>query len=86
MTDTNSPDDGKTDRSVTDRLRSQVRENRTGMVGDLAFAVAWVTFASLLYDFVFPTAPRWVLYMFMLAGIPAYFGFFISVEMAKRSQ
>jgi len=56
------------------------------MVGDLAFAVAWVTLASLLYDFVFPSAPRWVLYMFMLAGIPAYFGFFISVEMAKQSQ
>ncbi|WP_049982160.1 hypothetical protein [Halorubrum sp. BV1] len=86
MTDTNSPDDGQTDQSVADRLKSQVRENRTGMVGDLVFAVVWVTFASLLYDFVFPTAPRWVLYMFMLAGIPAYFGFFISVEMAKQSQ
>ncbi|MFD1571077.1 hypothetical protein [Halorubrum laminariae] len=86
MTDTDSPDDAETSQSFADRLRSQIRENRTGMVGDLVFAVVWVTFASLLYDFVFPTAPQWVLYMFMLAGIPAYFGFFISVEMAKQSQ
>ncbi|GAB3693015.1 hypothetical protein [Halorubrum pallidum] len=86
MTDTDSPDDAETDQSFADRLRSQVRENRTGMVGDLVFAIIWVTFASLLYDFAFPTAPRWVLYMFMLAGIPAYFGFFISVEMAKQSR
>jgi len=42
-----------------------------------------VTIVSVLYDFVFSASPRWVLYMFMLAGIPAYFGFFISLEMAR---
>lgn len=86
MTDTDAPNTSETDQSLANRLRSQIRENRTGMVGDLVFAVVWVTLASLLYDFAFPTAPQWVLYMFMLAGIPAYFGFFISLAVAKESQ
>ncbi|WP_280585566.1 hypothetical protein [Halorubrum sp. Boch-26] len=69
---------------LVDRLRSHVSENRGGMFQDLVFAIAWVTLVSLLYDFAFASAPQWVLYMFMLAGIPAYFGFFISLELAKQ--
>ena len=79
-----TPDDEPTDPSVADRARDVLSENGTGMLQDLLFAFAWVGLASLLYDFGFPTAPRWVLYMFMLAGIPAYFGFFISLEMARE--
>ena len=86
MTDAEHIDDPDANESLTDRIRSHVKGNRTGMIQDLAFAVAWVTLVSLLYDFAFSASPRWVLYMFMLAGIPAYFGFFISVEMAKQSQ
>jgi hypothetical protein len=56
------------------------------MLRDLVFAIAWVTVVSLLYDFAFANTPQWVLYMFMLAGIPAYFGFFLSLEMAKRQR
>ncbi len=69
----------------TDRLREHVRENRTGMVHDLLFALAWVALVSFLFDVVFVSAPAWVFYMFMLAGIPAYFGFFWSLEAAKAS-
>lgn len=86
MTDTDSLDDTETDQSLTDRVRSHVSENRTGMLHDLAFAVVWVTLVSVLYDFAFADSPQWVLYMFMLAGIPAYFGFFISLEMAKENR
>lgn len=86
MTDTDSLDDTETDQSLTDRVRSHVSENRTGMLQDLAFAVVWVTLVSVLYDFAFADSPQWVLYMFMLAGIPAYFGFFISLEMAKENR
>lgn len=71
---------------ITDRVVEHVRENRTGMVHDLLFAVAWVALVSFLFDFVFLSAPTWAYYMFMLAGIPAYFAFFISLEMAREQQ
>lgn len=86
MTDADHIDEPDADESLADRVRSHVKRNRTGMIQDLAFAVVWVTLVSLLYDFVFYASPQWVLYMFMLAGIPAYFGFFISLEMAKESR
>lgn len=70
--------------SIADRFREHVRENRTGMVHDLMFAVAWVGLVSFLFDFVFVSAPTWAFYMFMLAGIPAYFGFFFSLELARQ--
>ncbi|SDQ46713.1 hypothetical protein [Natronobacterium texcoconense] len=70
--------------SIADRFREHVKEHRQGMLYDLMFAVAWVGLVSLLFDFVFVGAPRWVFYMFMLAGIPAYFGFFFSLELAKQ--
>ncbi|THE62966.1 hypothetical protein D8Y22_21185 [Salinadaptatus halalkaliphilus] len=70
--------------SLTDRLREHVRDNRGGMLYDLMFAVVWVGLVSFLFDVVFTDAPRWAFYMFMLAGIPAYFGFFISLEIAKN--
>lgn len=72
--------------SIGDRLREHVQENRTGMLHDFMFAVVWVGFVSLLFDFVFTEAPTWAFYMFMLAGIPAYFGFFWSLELAKQSR
>jgi len=81
---TEPPDDEPIDPTVADRARTLLGENGTGMLRDLLFAVAWVGLASVLYDLRFATAPQWVLYMFMLAGIPAYFGFFISLEMAKE--
>lgn len=70
--------------SLTDRIREHVRENRTGMVHDLMFAVVWAGIVSFLFEVVFVSAPRWAFYMFMLAGIPAYFGFFISLEIARE--
>jgi hypothetical protein len=45
-----------------------------------------VTLASLLHDFAFPNAPQWVLYMFMLAGVPAYFGFFFSLAVTRQQR
>ncbi|SNR46441.1 hypothetical protein [Halorubrum vacuolatum] len=72
--------------SIKERVIDHVRENRTGMVHDLIFAVAWVALVSFLFDFVFTSAPQWAFYLFMLAGIPAYFGFFISLEMAREQQ
>lgn len=87
MTDTDSTDPTDPDpESLADRLREYVSENRGGMFSDLVFAIAWVTIASLLYDFLFSTSPQWVLYMFMLAGIPAYFGFFMSLEAATARE
>jgi len=82
-TDTTQPDDSEPE-TVVDRLRSHVRENRGGMFYDLVFALVWVTSVSLLYNGLFTGAPQWVLYMFMLAGIPAYYGFVLSLSMAKE--
>lgn len=72
--------------TLTDRIREHVSENKTGMVHDLLFAFVWVGLISFLFEFVFRGAPRWAFYMFMLAGIPAYFGFFISLQLAKENQ
>ena len=85
MTETDPIDDPDEEGPV-DRVRSHLSENRGGMLQDLVFAIAWVTVVSLLYDFAFAGTPQWVLYMFMLAGIPAYFGFFISLNMARQQR
>jgi len=71
---------------MLDRLREHVRENRSGMVDDLLFAVAWVLLVSLLFEYVFTTAPTYAYYLFMLAGIPAYFGFFASLAVARANE
>lgn len=70
--------------SLVDRLREHTRENKRGMLHDLMFAVVWVGFVSILFDFVFVTAPTWAFYLFMIAGIPAYFGFFFSLDQATK--
>jgi hypothetical protein len=84
MTDATQTDESEGAQSVADRVRSHTRDHRTGMLYDLVFALAWVTLVSLLFDHVFVTAPEWAYYLFMLAGIPAYFGFVASVAMAKE--
>lgn len=70
--------------SLVDRLREHTRDNKRGMLHDLMFAVVWVGFVSILFDFVFVSAPQWAFYLFMLAGIPAYFGFFLSLDQATN--
>lgn len=69
-----------------DELREQVRDHRTGMVHDLVFAVVWVTLVSVLFEYVFVEAPQWAFYLCLLAGIPAYFGFIASRELAKQRE
>jgi hypothetical protein len=70
--------------SLVDRLREHTRDNKRGMLHDLMFAVVWVGFVSILFDFIFVSAPTWAYYLFMIAGIPAYFGFFFSLDQAKN--
>jgi len=71
---------------MRDRLRGQTDEHGSGMLSDLIFAVVWVALISALFQFVFVDAQQWVYYLFMLAGIPAYFAFFFSLEHAKQMQ
>ncbi len=54
------------------------------MVADLAFAVVWVTVVSLLFEVV--DGPQWAYYLFMLAGVGAYFAFFWSLRVAREQQ
>ncbi|WP_136715969.1 hypothetical protein [Halorientalis salina] len=70
--------------SIVDTITDHVREHRSGMFSDLLFAVVWVTIVELFFNFV--DGPQWAYYMFMLAGIVAYFGFFWSLELAKNQQ
>ncbi|WP_435160243.1 hypothetical protein [Halorubrum sp. SY-15] len=70
---------------MSGRLRDHVRTHRTGMVFDLVFALGWVTLVSLLFEYPFATAPQWAYVMFMLAGVPAYFGFVFSLSAAKET-
>lgn len=72
------------DGNVFQRIGEYVQENRHGMVGDLVFAVLWVSFVNLIFQFV--DGPTWAYYMFMLAGILAYFGFFFSLSIAMDDE
>lgn len=70
--------------SIADTIREHVREHRSGMVTDLVFALVWVTLVSAFFEWV--DGPQWAYYMFMLAGVVAYFGFFWSLELAREKQ
>jgi hypothetical protein len=70
--------------SIVDSIRDHVREHRSGMVSDLLFALAWVTLVEVFFTVV--DGPQWAYYLFMLAGIVAYFGFFWSLKMARAQQ
>ncbi|QCS43107.1 hypothetical protein [Natrinema versiforme] len=60
------------------------REERWGILTDLAFAVVWVTIVETVNYLLGP--PTLVYYMLMLAGIVAYFGFIWNFELATRRQ
>ena len=70
--------------SIVDSIRDHVREHRSGMVSDLLFALVWVTLVEVFFTVV--DGPQWAYYLFMLAGIVAYFGFFWSLERAREAQ
>jgi hypothetical protein len=72
--------------SLGDKLQTHLRGNKRGMVHDAMFALIWVGVISLLFDFVFVTAPMWAYYLFLFCGVPSYFGFFWSLEIAKAQQ
>ncbi|MDF9746340.1 hypothetical protein [Natrinema salsiterrestre] len=60
------------------------REERWGILTDLAFAVVWVTLVELINYFLEP--PTTVYYLLMLAGIVAYFGFLWNFDLATSQQ
>jgi hypothetical protein len=70
------------DGSVFERLGDYILENRGGILTDIVFAVVWVTFVTVIFRFA--EGPDWAYYMFMLAGVVAYFGFFMSLEAARQ--
>jgi hypothetical protein len=64
-------------------LFEYVSENAGGIFADLVFAVVWITVVTVLVGAA--QGPDWALYLLMLAGIPAYYGFFASLRMAGDS-
>ena len=69
--------------SVREWIES-AREDRWGLLVDLAFAVVWVTMVDLLFRVL--EGPDWAYYLLMLSGIVAYFGFFASLELARSER
>jgi hypothetical protein len=69
---------------LADRLREHVADNRSGMIVDLAFALVWVTGVTLLFEVL--RGPQWAYYLFMLAGVAAYYAFFWSLALARERQ
>jgi hypothetical protein len=67
-----------------DRLGEYVRENRGGLLTDLVFAVVWVTLVNVIFRVL--DGPDWAYYMFMLAGIVAYFGLVWSLQLAREGR
>ena len=70
------------DGNVLHRIGVYVVENRRGMVGDLVFALVWVTVVNAFFRLV--DGPDWAYYMLMVAGVVAYFGFVYSVQLAAE--
>ena len=70
--------------SLTGTVLDHVREHRSGVVVDLAFAVIWVAVVSALFDAL--PAPTWAYHLSLFAGVVAYFGFFASLESARDAQ
>ena len=71
------------DGNALERLGTYVRENRHGMFTDLVFAVAWVTLVNVIFRVA--DGPTWAYYMFMFAGVLAYYGFVFSLRAAEES-
>ncbi|MFC7167406.1 hypothetical protein [Halospeciosus flavus] len=65
-------------------VREHVGEHRSGLLADLVFALAWVTFVNVFFDVV--SGPQWAYYLFMAAGVVAYFGFFASLKAARAAK
>jgi hypothetical protein len=66
------------------KIGTHIYENKDGIVFDMAFALVWVT---LVVGFVTVVdGPTWARYLLLVAGIPAYFGFVYSLELAKEHQ
>ncbi len=70
--------------SPVDDLVSYVRKHRSGLVFDLAFAVAWVTVVTVVFDVL--GGPQWAYYLTMAAGVVAYYGFVASLEAAREGR
>jgi len=73
-----APDD------ALERLGKYVAENRHGMVGDLVFALAWVTLVNAFFRLV--DGPTWAYYLLMASGVIAYFGFVFSAQAALEGR
>lgn len=58
------------------------REERWGMLVDLAFAICWVTAVDLLFRAV--EGPTWAYYLLMVTGVVAYFAFVWNLELARE--
>lgn len=63
-------------------VRDHVREHRSGMAVDLAFAVVWVAAVTALFDLL--QGPTWAYHLSLAGGVVAYFGFFASLEAARE--
>lgn len=74
--------DGGAAGTLVERVREHVREHRSGMVVDLAFAVGWVTLVSALFGVL--DGPAWAYQASLLAGIVAYYAFFGSLAAARE--
>lgn len=58
------------------------REERWGMLADMTFAILWVIGVDVAFGIL--EGPDWAYYMFMLAGIVAYFGLVWSLDVATE--
>lgn len=73
-----------TDENVFHRIGVYVLENRRGMLGDLVFALVWVTLVNAFFQVV--DGPDWAYYLMLAAGVVAYFGFIYSLQLAVERE
>lgn len=71
--------------SRLEAIGRHIQEHRSGMVVDMAFAIAWVTVVTVVLD-VLMGAPQWLYYLTLFGGIVAYYGFFWTLEAVTADQ
>ncbi|WP_257299110.1 hypothetical protein [Haloarchaeobius sp. FL176] len=68
----------------TATLVDHVREHRSGMALDLAFAVVWVAVVTALFRGL--GSPQWAYHLALAGGVVAYYGFFGSLAGVRERE
>ncbi|MFC3476310.1 hypothetical protein [Halobacterium litoreum] len=68
--------------TLAETVRDHVAEHHDGMLFDLVFAIIWVTVVTIVFGAL--DAPQLVYYGALASGVVAYYGFAMSMDLARE--